>query len=282
MPLKTVLTATTSGGIGACDLVGPLPITSRGSRFIFSFVDCFTKWIELVPLPDIKATTVARCFVDNVITRHGCYPYLICDNGSQFTSSTWRHVCEILQVKIMFTEIYRPNQNPVVRCHGSLKSFLSHYVNSKGNDWDDHLQLCALGLRTVTHAATKEIPFFATYGRDCLSPWEEFLKEPSIHYDLDTNYSRELVTRLQLTYKEICENQRLAFANSKAQYDKRTHPVTIAPGDVVYIRNTVTKKGHSSKFAEKFLGPYRVIEKVGSATSSERNLWTQNTIRAFG
>jgi hypothetical protein len=33
--------------------------------------DHFTKWVEAVPMADQKAETVARAFIDNVVSRHG-------------------------------------------------------------------------------------------------------------------------------------------------------------------------------------------------------------------
>ena len=41
------------------DLVGPLPMTSRGNKYIITLVDYFSKWPEAEPLPDKSAKSVA-------------------------------------------------------------------------------------------------------------------------------------------------------------------------------------------------------------------------------
>ena len=41
------------------DLVGPLPKTARGNRYIVTLVDYFSKWPEAEALPDKTAETVA-------------------------------------------------------------------------------------------------------------------------------------------------------------------------------------------------------------------------------
>ena len=41
------------------DLVGPLPITSRGNKYIVTLVDYFSKWPEAEALPDKSAEGVA-------------------------------------------------------------------------------------------------------------------------------------------------------------------------------------------------------------------------------
>lgn len=43
------------------DFLGPLSRTEAGNEYIQKFLDCFTKWIECVPLPSypVKVTTRA-------------------------------------------------------------------------------------------------------------------------------------------------------------------------------------------------------------------------------
>ena len=47
------------------DLVGPLPLTPRGNRYIVTLTDYFTKWTEAAPLPDKCAIGVAT-FIHSV------------------------------------------------------------------------------------------------------------------------------------------------------------------------------------------------------------------------
>lgn len=48
----------------AIDIMGPLPETEKGNRYILVIADYFTKWTEAVPLCDQEAATVASvCLV---------------------------------------------------------------------------------------------------------------------------------------------------------------------------------------------------------------------------
>ena len=52
------------------DIVGPLPRTSRGNRYILTVVVHFTKHAETNPLPDQEAPTVARVFLNEFVSRY--------------------------------------------------------------------------------------------------------------------------------------------------------------------------------------------------------------------
>ena len=55
----------------AMDILGPLPITEKGNRYILVIMDVFTKWTEAYPLKNQEANTLASVFVNEFITRFG-------------------------------------------------------------------------------------------------------------------------------------------------------------------------------------------------------------------
>jgi hypothetical protein len=68
----------------AMDVLGPLPMTARGNQYILVISDHFTKWGEAVPMPNQRAETVAKAFVNEVVTRHGVPSILLTDQGRNF------------------------------------------------------------------------------------------------------------------------------------------------------------------------------------------------------
>ena len=51
------------------DIMGPLPETPRGNRYILVVGDYFTKWKEAYPLPDIEALSIAKVLVNSLNAR---------------------------------------------------------------------------------------------------------------------------------------------------------------------------------------------------------------------
>jgi hypothetical protein len=49
------------------DLFGPLKMSDSGKKFILCMTDALTKYVELVPLPNKEANTVANAFLTNGI-----------------------------------------------------------------------------------------------------------------------------------------------------------------------------------------------------------------------
>lgn len=55
----------------ATDLLGPLPETPQGNKYILVVTDHFTKWVEAIPVPDQTAQTCAHHIL-KVICQFGC------------------------------------------------------------------------------------------------------------------------------------------------------------------------------------------------------------------
>jgi hypothetical protein len=70
----------------AMDVLGPLPVTDRGMKYILVVMDYFSKWPEVFALEDQQADTIVKCLLE-VISRHGAMKILLSDQGSNFTKS---------------------------------------------------------------------------------------------------------------------------------------------------------------------------------------------------
>ena len=179
------------------DLVGPLNRTANNNKYILTCVDYLTRYPECVPLPDIKAETVARAFVENIICRFGTPRELLTDCGTQFVGKLFQETCTLLEIKKLKTTPYHPSGNGVVeRFHKSIKTMIGHFVSDYNESWDTYLPYCLMAHRNLPHEGTKETPFFLMFGRDMELPIHLCIREPRVKYDIDSNYASEMLTRM--------------------------------------------------------------------------------------
>ena len=138
----------------AIDIVGPLPVTENGNKYLLTFQDIFTKYPEAIALPDQTVATIAKKFVTHIICRHGCPENITTDQGSNFTSELFSEVCKLLKINKFQTTAYHPEANGVVeRSHQTLMNYLSHFINKDQSDWDEWIDFTLMPYRATPHTA---------------------------------------------------------------------------------------------------------------------------------
>ena len=81
------------------DIVGPLPVTEEGNKYVLAAVDHFTRWVEAFPIRNQKATTVATKLVDGLFCRFSPPEQLHSDQGRQFESELIEDICKLLEIR---------------------------------------------------------------------------------------------------------------------------------------------------------------------------------------
>ncbi|KAG5870343.1 hypothetical protein JTB14_038039 [Gonioctena quinquepunctata] len=97
-PLQSFTSTTEPWELTSIDVVGPLVISLNGNRYLLTFPDYFTKFVEAISLPDQKANTIARAFVENITVRHGSSERILTDREANFTSSLFKETCKVLGI----------------------------------------------------------------------------------------------------------------------------------------------------------------------------------------
>ncbi|KAL8454859.1 hypothetical protein Emed_000010 [Eimeria media] len=98
----------------AMDLYGPLTVTETGNAYILVFIDHHIRWVELVPLKQPTASTLAGAFFASWISRWGVPRAILSDNGPQFTAELLRHLCHVYGITKLTAAPYHPRGNSIV------------------------------------------------------------------------------------------------------------------------------------------------------------------------
>ncbi|GBN48950.1 Retrovirus-related Pol polyprotein from transposon 412 [Araneus ventricosus] len=155
------------------DIIGPFP-TSEGKKYCLTCIDRFTCWIEVIPLANVTAETVARKFYDHWISRFGMPYRVITDQGSQFRSELFKNIGVICGLKVCTTTAYHPQCNgKIERIHRTLKAAIRARNSIK---WTQTLSTVLLGLRSALRADTNYTIAQMVYGQPIRLPGEFFEK----------------------------------------------------------------------------------------------------------
>ena len=65
----------------AIDILGELPITERGSRYILVIGDYFLKWTRCQAMPNTRPSTVVSILIEKVDSRFGIPYFIRSDQG---------------------------------------------------------------------------------------------------------------------------------------------------------------------------------------------------------
>ena len=103
----------------ALDIVGPLPRTSRGHRYIQVMVDYTTRYPEVVPLRAATAKVMAREFMI-LFSRVGVVMEILTDQGSCFMSRVLKDLLSLLQMRHLRTSVYHSQTD------GLVERFIRH------------------------------------------------------------------------------------------------------------------------------------------------------------
>ncbi|CAA9993988.1 unnamed protein product [Nesidiocoris tenuis] len=157
------------------DLVGPL-VSSQGCTYAMTCVDRFTRWPEVIPLPDSGAETVAQAFCFHWVARFGVPHTITTDRGRQFESSLFRELTNILGTAHNFTSAYNPKANGMVeRLHRQLKASIRCHNTER---WVDVLPIVLLGLRSSLKEDLGCTPAELVYGSSLKLPGDFFEDRP--------------------------------------------------------------------------------------------------------
>lgn len=237
----------------AYDLIGPLPTSHGGNIYILVIIDVFSKWIELCPIPDHTAKTVAEALFSTWFSRYGMPKRVICDGGPEFKNAVLEYILYQAKTKLHHTTPCNHTSNAVVeRANREINRHIRAMMYEFGEDWEMYLEHVSYAMRTQVHRTTGDTPYRILFGKD---------PEPlttSRNTDLIPKWSYDRIRNLIEKIRPEA-NQRLQKYWEKRVLQRKPKPYyKPSVGDFVFIKN---EKEHPSKYEERFLKtPYKITE----------------------
>ena len=244
----------------AMDILGPLPLTPRGNKFVLVVTDYFTKWTESYAIPNQEATTVAEKLVSEFVCRFGVPREIHSDQGTNFESKVMTEVCKLLDIeKTRTTPLHPQSDGQVERYNRTLIEMLRGKLRDNQEDWDLQLQPCMMAYRSSVHESTGETPNMLMLGREIEVPLDVMTEPTPDTPPLATEYALALQQRLASAHEVARRHLGKAAERQKRNYDKRVSSKPFRVGDSVWLHNIRRKKGRNPKLDCPWEGPYLVV-----------------------
>jgi len=258
------------------DLVGPLPVTPRGNKYLLTISEYLSGWPEAWAIKDDTAATVARYFVEEWICRYGAPEILTSDRGRQFLSDLIDQVCRLMMIDQNTTTSYHPATNgKEERWHQTWAEMTSRYLSDEQTDWDLYVPYMLAAYRFTIQNSAGDSPYFLMFGREPYSPLDITLgadKQPEVS-------KHELVRNIAHAHELAKRNIQWAQGKQKEHYDSKRVLVEFKKGDLVLLHVPVVKPGRRKKFTPMWKGPFVVIDRRNSNNYLIRSLDNERDIR---
>jgi transposase InsO family protein len=200
----------------AVDLVGPLPVSNSGFRYILTLVDYATRYPEAIALKKIETTDVAEALI-TIFSRVGLPREILHDQGTQFTAGLMQEIARLLSVRKLSTTPYHPIANGLVeKFNGTLKSMLKRMCEERPKDWDRYLPALLFAYREVPQDSLGFSPFEMLYGRTVRGPMmllRELWTGTNVEEEVKSTYQYVLELRQRL--EETCVSAHDSLSKAK-------------------------------------------------------------------
>jgi hypothetical protein len=248
------------------DLVVGLPKSKEGNDSIWVIVDGLPKSAHFVPVKTTySAEVLAQIYLREIFRLHGIPDCIVSDRGSVFTSRFWRSLQEALGTRLDYCSTCHPQTDgQTERVNQILEDMLRACVLDFLGSWEDHLPLVEFAYNNSHQATMGMAPYEALYGRPCRPPvcWVE----PEDRVLVGPDMTREATEKMAIIRDRI----RAAQRRQQSYANQRRRPLEFEVGDLVMIKVSpmrgVKRFGIKGKLAPSYIGPFRIIGRVGAVS----------------
>jgi hypothetical protein len=242
------------------DLFGPLK-TETGKKYILCMTDAFTKYVELVALPNKESFTVATAIFEKWICRFGAPLEIITDQGKEFCSKLSKDLFQIMGISHSTTSAYHPQCNSQAEvANKTIAKYLASYVSESTLDWENYLAPMMFAYNTSFHRSIQNTPFFLTMGMEARQP---LFDAAGVRLQMDGPMSpKELWERLQDAREKARMDNQDATADAREYHDRRAEPHHYVRDQLVLLQDPYFIN-RNAKIAPRWTGPHRIEELKG-------------------
>jgi transposase InsO family protein len=207
--LTDVTLATIPWETAGIDLLGPLPVTDDGFRWLLTIVDQFSRWPMAIPLRNRSSAEIARALHEHLITQHGPPKTILSDRGRELISKAIQQLCTFWGVRKVATGGYNPTGNAFCeRFHRYLNCAMTTLKpgSLESPEWDKLVPAVLFSYRCSINDSTGYSPYYLLHGR-----------EPHLPTDLQFSVCDEKIEYVADYVETLHKNLKAAFHLARSQ-----------------------------------------------------------------
>jgi hypothetical protein len=261
-----------------------------GNNSILVVVDKLSKMGKFIPCKStMTSPQLAEILENQIFCIWGKPLQIISDRDPKVTGKFFSEWCIQKNIKQCLSTAYHPQSDgQTERMNRILQDYLRNYVNPQGNNWAKFLPCAEFAINNRFQDTIRTTPFFLNLGREPRAPdgLESALpsrsnpssKRVTSHVEAASRYraDSQAFTQAARACLQAAEHRELSWLQArvntehaqgaqKRQHDKRRRMVSFKEGDYVLLstRNAGRSTVQCTKFLPKFIGPYKVLQRIG-------------------
>ena len=258
-----------------------MPSSSRGNIYALILVDHFTKWPEVLSLPDSKETTIAHAIYELWICGYGLMQRLHRDGAQNVNDCVIHELCFILGIGKSKSSHLHPQDDGLSEAVVKIvKSCVQKHVDTIRKDWNLHLQSSVYVICTSLTKSTGFSPAELIFGTSLKTPIEllattdpkELQIPPQHHHQKQAQqFASALGSQLQQSFTNVQGQLFRCRQQMKQQYNKRTTQHHFKVGDSVMLWTPYKSMRVSHCCQPNWSGPWIVTKLIGPVNCKLQN-----------
>jgi hypothetical protein len=237
------------------DLIGLLPKTKKGNRWIITAIDYATGWPVAKAVPKATDEAIADFIFNEIYMHYGAPHELFSDGGKNLWSGVVQAFLKRIGTNHKGSSPYHPRTNgKVERLNGILGGMISRLLFGKPTKlWDEYLDQALFACRIRTNQTTKQSPFYLLYGQQPHLLGDTHLARPA---NAEVADPMDRIPKIWAARREAVLATYQRAVKEQGQRNDLVTPHALDSGEWVLVRHE-----NPQKFESKWFGPYQIVEK---------------------
>jgi uncharacterized protein YheU (UPF0270 family) len=251
------------------DWVEGLQESVQGNDSIMVVVDRATKYVHLFPTSTKQtAEEFATLFLNGIVKYHGLPSEVTSDRDHRVINDYWKALCAKVGIRHQPTTAYRPQANGQVERVNQSVGQLLRVATMQGISWEEAIPQLEIALNNAALSNSDITPYFLTYG---FHPafLSDLPRQPGDNENTPNENVENFVLRMQTIYENFARILQTEQQRISARANQGKKITLYEEGSEVLVnfdKRALRSTGRHDKLRPRFVGPYKILRRVGVDT----------------